>query len=132
MALIVSANRAGRGIFYLSHGLANAYCCAMKIACLFCCISSVALAVPPVPPDADEAAYPAIERFVEVLEAVRKRHPDADRVAYDRLVNHALEGMLSSLDPHSSFIHPEMAGQMKANQQLDPESPLALHGFAPL
>lgn len=123
MVINAAEDRSGRGIFYLSRGLANAYCCVMKFACLFCGISSVALAVPPVPPDADEAAYPAIERFVEVLEAVRKRHPDADRVAYDRLVNHALEGMLSSLDPHSSFIHPEMAGQMKANQQLDPELP---------
>ncbi|MCB1134227.1 MAG: hypothetical protein KDN05_24125, partial [Verrucomicrobiae bacterium] len=51
------------------------------------------------PPDAEDAAYPAIERFVEVLETVRKRHPDVDRVAYDRLVNHALEGMLAGLDP---------------------------------
>jgi len=65
------------------------------------------------PADADEAAYPAIERFVQVLEAVRKRHPDVDKVTYDRLVNHALEGMLASLDPHSSFIYPEMAGAMQ-------------------
>jgi carboxyl-terminal processing protease len=74
-----------------------------------------------VPPDAEEAAYPAIERFVEVLEAVRKRHPEVDRLAYERLVNHALEGMLGSLDPHSSFIHPEMAAFMKANPEVDPE-----------
>lgn len=73
------------------------------------------------PPDADEAAYPAIERFVEVLETVRKRHPDVDRLAYERLVNHALEGMLASLDPHSSFIHPEMARQLAGQQNLNPE-----------
>jgi len=60
------------------------------------------------PPDPKEAAYPALERFVNVLEAVRERHPDMDKVAYDRLINQALDGMLSSLDPHSSFIHPEM------------------------
>lgn len=76
-----------------------------------------------VPPDAEEAAYPAIERFVEVLEAVRKRHPDVDRLAYERLVNHALEGMLASLDPHSSFIHPEMARQMRENEGQNPELP---------
>ena len=75
------------------------------------------------PPDKDEAAYPAIQRFVEVLEAVRKRHPDADRVAYDRLVNHALEGMLAGLDPHSSFIHPEMAAKMKEAPEMNPEIP---------
>jgi carboxyl-terminal processing protease len=93
----------------------------MKFVCLFCGISSLALAGPSAPPDPDEAAYPAIERFVEVLEAVRKRHPDVDKLAYERLVNHALEGMLSSLDPHSSFIHPEMARQMEADKNLNPE-----------
>lgn len=74
-------------------------------------------------PDPDEAAYPAIERFVEVLEQVRQRHPDIDRLAYERLVNHALEGMLGSLDPHSSFIHPEMAAAMEAHPDLDPHVP---------
>ena len=74
-------------------------------------------------PDPDEAAYPAIERFVEVLEQVRQRHPDADKLAYDRLVNHALEGMLASLDPHSSFIHPEMAAMMKEQPDFDPHVP---------
>lgn len=74
-------------------------------------------------PDPDEAAYPAIERFVEVLEQVRQRHPDVDRLAYERLVNHALEGLLGSLDPHSSFIHPEMAAAMNADPELDPHLP---------
>lgn len=95
----------------------------MKRFCLLVGISSFVMGETPVPPDADEAAYPAIERFVEVLEAVRKRHPDVDRVTYERLVNHALEGMLASLDPHSSFIHPEMARQMGERQDLNPELP---------
>lgn len=95
----------------------------MKFVCLLCGISSLAHAAPTTPPDPDEAAYPAIERFVEVLEAVRKRHPDVDKLAYERLVNHALEGMLASLDPHSSFIHPEMARQMEADKNLNPELP---------
>jgi carboxyl-terminal processing protease len=92
----------------------------MKSLLVFCGIGSIAFAAPP---DADEAAYPAIERFVQVLETVRKRHPDADRLAYDRLVNHALEGMLAGLDPHSSFIHPEMAARMKETPGLDPDVP---------
>lgn len=75
------------------------------------------------PSDPDEAAYPAIERFVKVLEQVRQRHPDADKVEYDRLVNHALDGMLSSLDPFSSFIHPEMARAMEKDPKLDPYVP---------
>ncbi|MEP4078680.1 S41 family peptidase [Haloferula sp.] len=71
-------------------------------------------------PDPDDAAYPAIERFVQVLEQVRERHPDADKLAYERLVNHALEGLLGSLDPHSSFIHPEMAAMLKEEPDLVP------------
>jgi carboxyl-terminal processing protease len=72
------------------------------------------------PKDSEDAAYPAMERFIEVLETIRSRHPDVDKVTYDRLVNHALEGMLSSLDPHSSYIHPEMAAAMQENENIDP------------
>lgn len=76
----------------------------------------------PSPPDPDDAAYRAIERYIQVLESVRKEHPDANKVAYDRLVNHSLEGMLSSLDPFSMFIHPEMAAGMK-DGKIDPHVP---------
>jgi carboxyl-terminal processing protease len=72
------------------------------------------------PIDSEDAAYPAVERFIEVLETIRSRHPDVDKLTYDRLVNHALEGMLSSLDPHSSYIHPEMAAAMQENENIDP------------
>ncbi len=89
-------------------------------ALLLALIPTFVFAEPVAPPDPDEAAYPAIERFVKVLEQVRQRHPDADKVAYDRLVNHALEGMLSSLDPFSSFIHPEMTQALEADPKLDP------------
>lgn len=94
-------------------------------ALLFLLLPATLLAQAPekTPPDPDEAAYPAIERFVEVLEQVRERHPDVDKLAYERLVNHALEGMLASLDPFSSFIHPEMAAMMKAHPELDPHVP---------
>ncbi|MEO7100095.1 MAG: S41 family peptidase [Luteolibacter sp.] len=95
----------------------------MKFVCLWCLIPAMVFADSPTLPDPDDAAYPAIERFVEVMEAVRKRHPDVDKLAYDRLVNHALEGMLASLDPHSSFIHPEMATQMREHADLNPELP---------
>ena len=66
------------------------------------------VAVEAEPAPGDDSAYPAMERFVEVLETARARHPDLDKLDYDRLINQALDGMLSSLDPHSSFIHPEM------------------------
>jgi len=93
----------------------------MKWMFSLCLLPSLVLAKTKELPDAEEAAYPAIERFVEVLESVRKNHPDIDRLAYDRLVNHALEGMLASLDPHSSFIHPEMARQLREHEGINPE-----------
>lgn len=71
----------------------------------------------------DEAAYPALKRFVEVLETAREHHPDLDKVSYDRLINQALDGMLSSLDPHSSFIHPEMQPFMDDSGNLNNEVP---------
>ena len=77
----------------------------------------------PMPSDAEEAAYPAIERFITVMEKIRAQHPDVDKLTYDRLVNHALEGMLSSLDPHSTYIHPEMAAFLKSNGDLNPAIP---------
>lgn len=95
----------------------------MRIVCLLLGLATIANAVPPALPDSEDAAYPAIERMIEVLETVRKRHPDLDKLAYERLVNHALEGMLSSLDPYSSFIHPEMARQMESDKSLDPDVP---------
>ncbi len=61
--------------------------------------------VPPLP-DRDEG-YQHVERFIKIMEEVRTRHPDADKVSYERLVNHALEGMFASLDTFSTFYHPE-------------------------
>ncbi len=95
----------------------------MKSLLVSLCGLGLATAEPAALPDPDEAAYPAIERFIEVLETVRQRHPEADRLAYGRLVNHALEGMLASLDPHSSFIHPEMAAVLAAEDAPDPDVP---------
>lgn len=94
------------------------------IPCIFpCFLAAQDLAKAPTPPDSDEAAYPAIERLIQVMESIRARHPDVDKLTYDRLVNHALEGMLSSLDPHSSYIHPEMAAAMQAHTHVDPFIP---------
>jgi carboxyl-terminal processing protease len=86
-------------------------------------IASLTTSTAAEPPDGEEAAYPAIERFVKVLESVRTLHPEVDRLTYERLVNHALEGMMESLDPFSSFIHPEMAAALKDDAKLDPEIP---------
>lgn len=57
-------------------------------------------------PDKDEG-YQHVERFIKMLEEIRTHHPDADKLSYERLVNHALEGMVGSLDKFSGYYHPE-------------------------
>lgn len=84
---------------------------AMRILSVLALLSSASLvaaeeASSPELPDAGEG-YQHLERFIKVLESVRAQHPDADKLSYERLINHALEGMLGSLDPFSAFYHPE-------------------------
>ena len=93
----------------------------MKFPSLLFASLLTASAADTVPADTQEAAYPTLERFVEVLETVRARHPDLDKLTYDRLINQALDGMLSSLDAHSSFIHPEMQKMVSKEGILDNE-----------
>lgn len=62
-------------------------------------------------PDQDEG-YEHIERFIKVLQEVRANHPDGEKLSYERLVNHALEGMVGSLDTFSGFYHPETVQHM--------------------
>ena len=66
--------------------------------------------------------YEQVERFIEVLESVRKNHPDGARLSYERLVNHALEGMLGSLDKFSAFYHPETYAYISGEKR-QPELP---------
>ena len=95
----------------------------MRFFALLLAAAFAARAGSPEPADPPEAAYPALERFVKVMETVRARHPDLDRITYERLVNQALDGMLSSLDRHSSFIHPEMRQMVGEDGALNNEVP---------
>lgn len=93
----------------------------LLLALFSCCLMKHLPAEQPAPlHDNSDQAYPAIERLIEVMELIRKRHPDVDRVGYDRLIHHALDGMLTSLDPHSSFIHPEMSAAPQSNENINP------------
>lgn len=48
--------------------------------------------------------YRNMETFTRVLEIVRKEYVDGSKVNYEDLVNDALKGMLSRLDPHSEYM----------------------------
>lgn len=101
----------------------------MRIITLILALSLPLYAENPAPvtdtakPESTEAAYPALERFVKILEITKARHPHLDKLSYDRLINRALDGMLGSLDPHSSFIYPEMQEMMSRDGQLNNEIP---------
>jgi carboxyl-terminal processing protease len=55
--------------------------------------------------------YEAIELFTDVLKIVQSKY--VEEVSTKKLVYGAINGMLSSLDPHSSFLPPEMYKEMK-------------------
>ncbi|MBL67089.1 MAG: carboxyl-terminal protease [Verrucomicrobiales bacterium] len=51
--------------------------------------------------------YRNMENFTRVLEIVRKEYVDEEKVSYEELVDNALKGMLSRLDPHSEYMDPK-------------------------
>ena len=55
--------------------------------------------------------YESIELFTDVLKIVQKNY--VEEVDTKKLVYGAINGMLSSLDPHSSFLPPDMYKEMK-------------------
>ncbi|MCX7915596.1 MAG: S41 family peptidase, partial [Verrucomicrobiae bacterium] len=53
----------------------------------------------------------------QVMELIRANHVDGDKVSYQRLTYDALKGMVSSLDPHSQFMEPEMYQDMQTETE---------------
>ena len=61
----------------------------------------------------NDNGYEQIEMLLHTIELIREHYVDEDKISYRSLVNSALSGMLSSLDPHSQFLHPELYQQLK-------------------
>jgi carboxyl-terminal processing protease len=51
---------------------------------------------------ADSNSYAALDEFMDVMEKVRSDY--VDKVSDEQLIKGAISGMLSSLDPHSSYL----------------------------
>ena len=51
-----------------------------------------------------DALYPNLELYADVLEKVRKEYVDGRDLTYRDLVYSSLKGMVTSLDPHSEFM----------------------------
>src|SRR5262252_10541409 len=59
------------------------------------------------PPKSEEDnGYSQIAIFAKALELIRQDYVDQNKTGYHDLVNAAMKGMLSSLDPHSQFMDP--------------------------
>ena len=66
--------------------------------------------------DPDDDGYKQVEILLHAIETIRQKYVDEDKVSYERLMEAALEGMFSSLDPHSSYMHRRLFDQMQKSQ----------------
>jgi carboxyl-terminal processing protease len=63
----------------------------------------------------DKSIYKDIKTFNEVLDMVRKNY--VDEVDTTKLMQGAINGMIRSLDPHSSFMTPELYKELEVETQ---------------
>ena len=77
------------------------------LACVLFGANPSALAQEVQPPKTEEdSGYSQIVIFAKALELIRQDYVDENKTSYHDLVNAAMKGMLSSLDPHSQFMDP--------------------------
>ena len=91
-------------------------CSLLFPAMILCCVSGaeITLAPPPKPvasagsfPAGDEAEnYKRALLLVRTMEMLRARYVDSDKVSYGKLFDHAMQGMISALDPYSDYETP--------------------------
>ena len=67
----------------------------------------------PVPLAQAESTYQELQLFTDVLSIVRRSY--VEEVSVKDLVYGAIEGMLSSLDPHSGFMPPDVYKELKVD-----------------
>src|SRR6266508_306448 len=55
----------------------------------------------------EDNGYSQISLFAKAIELIRQDYVDGNKTSYHDLINAAMKGMLSSLDPHSQFMDPD-------------------------
>ena len=78
------------------------------LACLLFGVFPAAFAQETQPAKSEEDnGYAQISIFAKALELIRQDYVDDNKTSYHDLINAAMKGMLSSLDPHSQFMDPD-------------------------
>ena len=76
-----------------------------SLTCLLLGVVSAAFAQEAEPGKSEEDnGYAQISIFAKALELIRQDYVDENKTSYHDLINAAMKGMLSSLDPHSQFM----------------------------
>jgi carboxyl-terminal processing protease len=60
-----------------------------------------------------EDPYPNLKLFSTVLERVRQDYVDGEKITYQELIQGAMKGMLSTLDPHSEYMELSKYDELK-------------------
>jgi carboxyl-terminal processing protease len=77
------------------------------LACVLCGAVPGVFSQEVQPPKTEgDNGYSQIAIFAKALELIRQDYVDENKTSYHDLVNAAMKGMLSSLDPHSQFMDP--------------------------
>lgn len=71
---------------------------------------------PPSPKPPPQDAYRQMELLTRAMEVLRQSYVDESKVTYEELVEGALEGMLSRLDPHCEYMGRTLFEDMKREQ----------------
>lgn len=62
--------------------------------------------------DADDPET-SLALLTQVMEMIRQDYVDSEKVSYEKLINAALRGMVSTLDPHSEFMPPRKFDELR-------------------
>ena len=65
----------------------------------------------------EDHPYENLEIFARVLEQVREKYVDKEGLTYKSLIQSALKGMLTSLDPHSEFMEPTKYEELRKDTE---------------
>ena len=78
-----------------------------SVACLLFGVFSVCAQEAESRKSEEDNGYAQISVFAKALELIRQDYVDQNKTSYHDLINAAMKGMLSSLDPHSQFMDPD-------------------------